>query len=310
MFSLLSDFDFLMPSYCAQELFLLLGEVLKTSVNIGKSKRKGAMRLRVLLLFSTALLFLTTQGGKDKDYYAVLGVSRDASETEIKKAFRRLSLQYHPDKNIGNEQESTEKFKEIAEAYTVLSDPKQRRQYDNPHKAFHFQGFEGAHANMNFDDIFRSMHMNFDDIFNDDFFTNSQKFFTQQQRQKKKKNKKNSGGGYMDNIRKWFGMDVDDNDNDNDNDGTAHEFGHSNSNTRSQFSFSSSSSGGYGSYQSMSTSTSYVNGHKVTTKSFSQNGQTIEERYEDDELVARTVNGVLQSLGYEERDEGSSHRDL
>lgn len=64
-----------------------------------------------------------------KDYYAVLGVGRNADDGEIKKAFRRLAQQFHPDKNPGN-QEAEVKFKEINEAYSVLSDKEKRAQYD------------------------------------------------------------------------------------------------------------------------------------------------------------------------------------
>ncbi|WP_287417305.1 DnaJ domain-containing protein, partial [Oceanithermus sp.] len=64
-----------------------------------------------------------------KDYYAVLGVSRDASQEEIKKAYRKLALKYHPDKNPGDPS-AEERFKEINEAYAVLSDPEQRARYD------------------------------------------------------------------------------------------------------------------------------------------------------------------------------------
>ncbi len=65
-----------------------------------------------------------------KDYYKILGVSRNASDEEIKKAYRKMAMQYHPDRNAGREKEATEKFKEINEAYGVLGDPEKRKQYD------------------------------------------------------------------------------------------------------------------------------------------------------------------------------------
>ena len=64
-----------------------------------------------------------------RDYYEVLGVSRNASEQEIKSAYRKLALQYHPDRNPGNHQ-AEEQFKEAAEAYAVLSDAQKRAAYD------------------------------------------------------------------------------------------------------------------------------------------------------------------------------------
>ena len=64
-----------------------------------------------------------------RDYYEVLGVSRNSSEQEIKSAYRKLALQYHPDRNPGNK-EAEEQFKEAAEAYSVLSDPQKRASYD------------------------------------------------------------------------------------------------------------------------------------------------------------------------------------
>lgn len=65
-----------------------------------------------------------------KDYYETIGVSRDASQNAIKKAYRRLAMQYHPDRNPGKEKWANEKFKEINEAFGVLGDPEKRRQYD------------------------------------------------------------------------------------------------------------------------------------------------------------------------------------
>jgi len=65
-----------------------------------------------------------------KDYYQILGAPRNATEDEIKKAYRKLAMQYHPDRNQGKEQWANEKFKEINEAYGVLGNPDKRKQYD------------------------------------------------------------------------------------------------------------------------------------------------------------------------------------
>jgi len=65
-----------------------------------------------------------------KDYYGILGLPRNASDVEIKKAYRKLAMQYHPDRNPGKEKWANEKFKEINEAYGVLGDPQKRKQYD------------------------------------------------------------------------------------------------------------------------------------------------------------------------------------
>ncbi|RKY41478.1 MAG: hypothetical protein DRP85_06155 [Candidatus Makaraimicrobium thalassicum] len=66
----------------------------------------------------------------DKDYYSVLGVKEDAADQEIKKAYRRLALKYHPDKNP-EDKRAEERFKKISEAYYALGDPKRRKEYDN-----------------------------------------------------------------------------------------------------------------------------------------------------------------------------------
>lgn len=67
---------------------------------------------------------------KSKDYYKVLGVPRSASEDDIKKAYRKLAMQYHPDRNPGKEEWANEKFKAINEAYGVLGNPEKRSQFD------------------------------------------------------------------------------------------------------------------------------------------------------------------------------------
>ena len=66
----------------------------------------------------------------NKDYYEILGIKRDASQDEIKKAFRKLALKYHPDANPDNKEEAEEKFKEIGEAYAILSDTEKKARYD------------------------------------------------------------------------------------------------------------------------------------------------------------------------------------
>ena len=95
-----------------------------------------------------------------RDYYEVLGVAKTASDDEIKKAYKKLAIKYHPDRNPGDK-EAEAKFKEAAEAYDVLHDPQKRQRYDQ----FGFEGLGGASgfggAGMSMDDIF-SM---FGDIF-------------------------------------------------------------------------------------------------------------------------------------------------
>ena len=90
-----------------------------------------------------------------RDYYEVLGVSKTASEDEIKKAYRKIAIQYHPDRNPGDKQ-AEEKFKEAAEAYNVLHDPQKRQQYDqfgfDGPAGSGFGGFGGASMDLN--DIF------------------------------------------------------------------------------------------------------------------------------------------------------------
>jgi molecular chaperone DnaJ len=96
-----------------------------------------------------------------EDYYKVLGISKDASIDDIKRAYRELALKFHPDRNKSKEAE--EKFKEINEAYAVLSDPAKREQYDAYGPDQFNQRFtqEDIFRNFNIDDIFKSMNIDF-----------------------------------------------------------------------------------------------------------------------------------------------------
>ena len=87
-----------------------------------------------------------------KNYYSVLGLSKGASDEDIKKAYRKLAMQYHPDRNA-DDSKAEEKFKEVSEAYAVLSDKKKRGQYDQ-------FGSEGFHQKFSQEDIFRDFDVN------------------------------------------------------------------------------------------------------------------------------------------------------
>ena len=107
-----------------------------------------------------------------KDYYQILGVPRNAQNQEIKKAYRKLAMQYHPDRNPGKEKWANEKFKEINEAYGVLGDLKKRRQYDQFGTAGDISDIFGSRSTKTtFEDMMRDLggaglRFNFlDDIF-------------------------------------------------------------------------------------------------------------------------------------------------
>ncbi len=115
------------------------------------------------------------------EYYDILGIKKDASESEIKKAYKKLAVRWHPDKNQDNKEEAETKFKEIAEAYAVLSDPEKRKNYDKFGKEG-IDGFRhgpGGRPNMNgfhfaFNGRRDGMHgINPEDIFRNIFGTSN-----------------------------------------------------------------------------------------------------------------------------------------
>jgi len=88
-----------------------------------------------------------------EDYYKTLGIEKSASADDIKKAYRKLALKYHPDRNPNDKKNAEEKFKKISEAYAVLSDPEKRQQYDN-------YGSEAFGQKFSQEDIFRGFDIN------------------------------------------------------------------------------------------------------------------------------------------------------
>ena len=120
----------------------------------------------IFLIYTSIYSIFSKKSDDENDYYKILGIKKDATDGEIKKAYRKLALKWHPDKNPNNREEAEEKFKKINEAYSVLSDKNKRRQYDmGGDFSFDFGSF-------NADDIFKDFFGGkdpFAEFFGDDF---------------------------------------------------------------------------------------------------------------------------------------------
>ncbi|XP_056137549.1 dnaJ homolog subfamily B member 9a [Lampris incognitus] len=114
------------------------------------------------ITFAVCILMITELILAKKDYYDILGVPKDATERQIKKAFHKLAMKYHPDKNKNPDAEM--KFREIAEAYETLLDNRRRREYDQFGHAAHFNGeTQGRQRN----NVHHPFSFNYDDMFKD-----------------------------------------------------------------------------------------------------------------------------------------------
>ncbi|XP_072944470.1 dnaJ homolog subfamily B member 6 isoform X2 [Epargyreus clarus] len=234
------------------------------------------------------------------DYYRILGVTRIATDTEIKKAYRKLALKWHPDKNPDNADEANRRFKEISEAYEVLSDERKRRVYDQ-------YGKEGLNSSRGrrtaADDDYEYRYHSFPFTFRDpeevfrEFFGGSPfDLFAEingHGHHRHGRRNQHPSTSLTSSLFTPFGFGMQ---------GLDDIFAHSvsNGNTFTSFSTFNSSLAGPGSanMRSTTTTTRVVNGKKITTKKVTENGRETVMSYENGVLKSKTVNGVPQSLTY------------
>ncbi|XP_059389303.1 dnaJ homolog subfamily B member 6b isoform X2 [Carassius carassius] len=235
------------------------------------------------------------------DYYAILGVTRNASHDDIKKAYRKKALKWHPDKNPNNHEQADKMFKEISEAYEVLSDENKRRQYDkygkeglSPRGGHYDEDFMGGFTFRNPDDVFREFFGGrdpFADFFADDPFED----FFGGRRHRGVSRSRTTGSffpGFSPFASPFSGFDA-----------GFTPFGPMGGGGFTSFSSSSfggGGGGGMGNFCSVSTSTKFINGKRITTKRVVENGQERVEVEEDGQLKSLTVNGISDDNALED----------
>ena len=248
-------------------------------------------RCPVFLFYVVLFVVLVVAVIAEKNYYDLLEVSKDATAQEIKKAYRRLALKHHPDRNRGNEKEAELIFRDISEAYEVLSDEESKREYD--HLLQHgnrsrntFGDFQRKHQSSG---RHRDARTQFNDLFmNDDFFNQA---FQEMDEKFKELFEQGMGGDSFGGGGGW-------------------SFGNmlGNLGMNLHISTASSTSGGtrtsttrsYGSGSYTSRSTRYIieNGRRIMIQSLEKDGNKIEEKFFGDKLIERKVNGVIdQQIG-------------
>ncbi|XP_012514420.1 PREDICTED: dnaJ homolog subfamily B member 8 [Propithecus coquereli] len=218
-------------------------------------------------------------------YYEVLGVQANASPAAIRKAYRRLALRWHPDKNPDGADEAEKRFKQVSEAYEVLSDPKRRSVYDRAGRDSWRAGgggagtpsagpFDAGYTFRNPEDIFREFFGSLDPFsfhpWDDPFHSD----------------RAGTGGGRGHGPRGTFAAGF------GEFPALMEVFSALDGGSRAA-AFSSASFGGPG-FRSVMSATEVVNGHRVTTKRVVANGQERVEVEEDGRLTSVTVNGKEQ----------------
>ncbi|XP_071417254.1 dnaJ homolog subfamily B member 6 isoform X1 [Pithys albifrons albifrons] len=239
------------------------------------------------------------------DYYEVLGVQKHASAEDIKKAYRKLALKWHPDKNPDNKDEAEQQFKQVAEAYEVLSDAKKRDIYDRYGKEglingggggnHHDNAFDFGFTFRNPDDVFREFFGG-RDPFSFDFFEDPfEDFFGG--RRGPRGSRSRGGGSFFSAFGGFpaFGSGFTPFDTGFTSFGS---LGHGG--LTSSFSSTSFGGSGMGNFKSVSTSTKIINGRKITTKRIVENGQERVEVEEDGQLRSLTINGEADEEAFAE----------
>ncbi|XP_054007241.1 dnaJ homolog subfamily B member 3 isoform X3 [Hylaeus anthracinus] len=231
------------------------------------------------------------------DYYKILEVQRTASSGDIKKAYRKLALRWHPDKNPENLDESNKKFKEISEAYEVLIDEKKRRVYDQygkeglqmpGNKRRHDDDFDPRFANTF---VFRDPAEVFREFFGGSAFADLYKM-TDDLNVGFHRRSHPSSNSISTPFFNPFGIHF----------SPFTNIFEGGGNTFTSFnsfaSFDGTSGGGGGAVRRTNTSTRFINGKKITTKKIYENGKETIMSFENDVLKSKTVNGVPQSITY------------
>lgn len=240
-------------------------------------------------------------------YYEVLGVVTGSSDQDIKKAYRRLALRWHPDKNPQNKDEAERRFKEIAEAYEVLGDKEKRRLYD----VYGEEGVKPGAASPAREDFdprarFRSPFDVFRDFFGgrdpfQDFFAGGpgvgsdffnfpdpfDQFFAGPMTRRRGTRVAPYGGGVEGFFSNHFHLDPFEN---------HHLDAGNGGGFVTSISFSSGEPGKAANVRKTSTSTRFENGKRIVTKKTEENGSETIEVLEDGALMSKTVNGVQQAL--------------